>query len=66
MQTMVGHPAAGIRNAGFHALEDMLMALQPGNLHTCAAAAAVLLLTSMCKITPHHKLDIAVFIMTVA
>ena len=38
MQTMVGHPAAGIRNAGFHALEDMLMALQPGTFADCAAA----------------------------
>jgi hypothetical protein len=38
VQTMVGHPAAGIRNAGFHALEDMLMALQPGMPAVCAAA----------------------------
>lgn len=39
MQTMVGHPAAGIRDAGFHALEDVLMALQPGGPAECAAAA---------------------------
>ena len=35
MQTMVGHPAAGIRDAGFHALEDVLMALQPGEPAEC-------------------------------
>lgn len=29
VQTMVGHPAAGVRSAGFHALEDLLLALQP-------------------------------------
>ncbi len=30
MQTVVRHPAPGVRNAGFHALEDMLLALEPG------------------------------------
>lgn len=30
--TMVAHPAPGVRNAGFHALEDVLLALAPGGV----------------------------------